>query len=100
MNIFKYRDYRKYLAAYKKERNISWQKIADEAGFRTNSYIIEIAQGIKDLSKKSFWPLANTMNLSNNELMYFRLMIIYSDTEFPAEKKWATKKMKEIKGRR
>ena len=97
MNIFKYKDYRKFIAAYKKKNRLSWQALSDEVGIISNSYLIEINQGIKNLSRKYLWIMGTTMKLSTTEMLYFHLMLIHSDTKWPTEKKWASKQMKKIR---
>ena len=62
LDIFEYTDYRKYLKDYyetkkKKNKSFSYQQFANNAGFKTKTFLFNVIQGGKPVSKKSILNL-------------------------------------------
>jgi uncharacterized protein (TIGR02147 family) len=75
-NIFEYMDYREYLEDYYLDRKrenpgFSFQVFANIAGFRSKSFIKEVIDGKKRLTKESAEKFNNVLKLGEKAFSYF-----------------------------
>ncbi len=92
-NIFNYTSYREFICDYyleskKRDRQFSYQKFADIAGFRTKSFIYKVINGEKALANSSTLKLARAMGLKKKELHYFIAMVNFNNAESIEEKEF------------
>jgi len=90
-SIFSYTDYRCYLNdyyCYNKQNTpgFSFQSMSIDAGFISNSNIVEIINGHKTLSFKRVFNVATSMGLGGKEIEYFENMVKYSLAKSDSEK--------------
>lgn len=90
-DIYKYTDYRKYLKDFyessKKENNsFSYQYFANKAGFKTKTFLFNVIQGDKPLSKKSIFGLTQAMKLNKKETDYFETLVNLNEAKTIKEK--------------
>ena len=79
-NIFSYIDYRKFLQDFYREKknstaSFSYQNFSRQAGFQSKSFVFNVIQGKKNLSKASVVALAEAMKLTRTEAMYFEKLV-------------------------
>jgi len=90
-SVFKYTNYRQYLQDYyesrKKKEKISYREMAENGGMKSNSYLIEVIDGIKNLSLKKTFALASSMGLVGEEISYFSSLVGHNDAREKLERK-------------
>lgn len=77
-SILKYRNYRKYILDCKKSMG-SYRKLAAGMGFETDSFLIEVVQGKKNLGIKSAKRIAKCQRFNKTELTHFIKILLKSD---------------------
>jgi len=92
-DLYTYKNYRKYLKDYHKlnkklDTSFSYRKFAESAGMKTNSYIIEIVNGIKKLSLNTAFRVATSLGLAGNQISYFMSMVAHNDCIDRKERKY------------
>ncbi|MGL1937018.1 MAG: TIGR02147 family protein [Fibrobacterales bacterium] len=78
--LYNYFDYREFLNAWFHEHKkvgakVSLQSISEKAGFSSKSYLHRIITGKAPLSLKSSTSLGEALELSSDEITYFKLLI-------------------------
>jgi len=74
----------------------TYQKLADDAGFKTNSYIIDVIKGRKDLSAKSIDQVANALKLNKKEGEYFNHLVRFNSSSNNQQKRLYFNKLKQF----
>jgi uncharacterized protein (TIGR02147 family) len=84
--IYEYTDYRKYLRdfhAAQKAKNqwYSYQIMAKKAGFRSKSFIAEIINGQKNLSKEGIFRIAKACGIKGKAFAFFELLVAFNQAK-------------------
>lgn len=79
-DIFSYNSYARFIKDYyeekkRKNRSFSYAAFAQKAGFKTRSYLIEVAAGKKELSRASLFGVAKAMELGAKETEYLEALV-------------------------
>ncbi len=79
-DLFAYTSYNRFIKDFQAEkkrenRGFSFEAFARKAGFKTRSYLIEVASGKKELSRGSLFKVARAMDLSPRETEYFEALV-------------------------
>ncbi len=93
ISIFNYTSYREFLHDYYKEKKslnhgFSYQYLADQAGFKTKTFIYKVIKGHKALAKLSTLKIAKAMNLKKRETDYFDAMVNFNNAANSEEKEF------------
>lgn len=104
-NIFKYIDYRKFLADYyleKKGQNhaFSYQFFSNKLGFKNKGFIFNVISDRKNLSKSSIVKISQAINLKPKEADYFENLVSFNQAKNLQERKYYFSKLIEIKSNR
>lgn len=91
INIYKYIDYRQFLAdamKLKKDTNphFSFRYIAQRLDLRSSGFFNWVVQGKRDLSNPLSYKVAQLFGLKKKRLEYFLCLVRYSQTKYAAEK--------------
>jgi uncharacterized protein (TIGR02147 family) len=83
VNVFDYLDYRKFLKAWfeeKKRENprYSFRVLADQAGFKSKSFIAHVMEGKANLSDNSLFALGKALKLSAKEFAYCESLVRFN----------------------
>jgi uncharacterized protein (TIGR02147 family) len=87
--IFDYQDYRKFLADYYEEHKansprFSYQNFSRRAGFLSKSFVFNVINGRKNLSRASVVKLCDAMGLSKSSAAYFENLVYFCQAKnFP-----------------
>jgi uncharacterized protein (TIGR02147 family) len=101
-NLFKYNDYRKYLSDIYTEKKaktpgFSYQNFSKKAGFASKSFIFNVIQGKKNLSKASIVSICEAIELTNTEATYFENLVSLNQAKSFKERDFYYKKLEAIK---
>lgn len=80
-SIFGYTCYRKYLKDYKIAHELSYNQLAKQLGYSSNSFIIEVVQGKKKLSSKFISRTNHGLKHDFDEANYFNAMVMYCNSD-------------------
>jgi uncharacterized protein (TIGR02147 family) len=102
-DIFRYTSYARFIKDYyleKKKENsrFSYETFARKAGFKTRSYLIEVASGKKEISKASLYNIARAMDLNSKQTEYFEALIGFQQATTFKEKEFHFSKMGALSG--
>jgi uncharacterized protein (TIGR02147 family) len=102
--IYEYTDYRKYLRdfhAAQKAKNqwFSYQLMAKKAGLHSKSYIAEIINGRKNLSKEGIFRIARACNINGKAFAYFELLVAFNQAETAEQRNHFLTKLTEFNRR-
>lgn len=91
--IFNYLDYREFLRDYYAEQkavkpSFSYQWMADNAGFKSKSFIKLVIDGRKNLTTESLEKLNLVLKLAEKQFSYFKELIAYNQAPTHALKKY------------
>lgn len=91
VNIFEYRDYRKFLQdwfqqAKKTRRSYSYRAFAQKAGFHTSNFLMLVIQGKRNLTEESVTRVATGLGLNKQEQEFFRNLVFFNQAGSHAEK--------------
>jgi len=85
-DIFRYTDYRLFLADYYKERKVvtpaySFQVLSEKAGFASRGFLHNVMTGVKNLSRAGALKLAPALRLSAKEADYFETLVAFNQAK-------------------
>lgn len=103
-DVFAYSNYARFLRDYyaeKKRANpkYSYAVLSRQAGLRSRSNLIEIANGKTPLSRLRVFQVARAMGLGARECEYFVAMVHFNNASSLKEKEFHLEKMGELAGR-
>ncbi len=86
LNIFRYHDYRTFLAdffEFRRQQNSSFsiRSFAQNTGLQSHSYISAIVKGKRNLTDAYKQRLLNGLNLEQNERRYFLLLVDFNQSK-------------------
>ena len=104
LNIFTYTDYRTFLQDFYTDqkhlsRSFSYQIFAKNAGFSTNSYLIDIIHSRKALSKASIYDVAKAMKLKKKETEFFVELVHFAHAKTHKEREYHFQRIKTFAGK-
>lgn len=91
-DIFEFVDYRAYLRAYyeaakKHTVAFSYRYFARKAGYASPSFLRHVMRGERNLSEDSIERFAEALNLNEEATEFFRILVIFEQTENPSERR-------------
>lgn len=91
INIFKYKDYREFLADKIQERkanklNASFRWLSSRAGFTSPNFIHLVIKKQRHLSGDSIEKVAELFDLTKDQTKYFRSLVAFNKAKTPSEK--------------
>jgi uncharacterized protein (TIGR02147 family) len=100
-NIFRYNDYRKFLADYYKEKKntvkyFSYLNFSRKAGFSSKSFVFNVIKGRKNLSGSSVVKLCRLLQLSKTEAAYFENLVYFNQAKNFSERDFYYKQLNAI----
>jgi uncharacterized protein (TIGR02147 family) len=104
LDVFKYTDYRQYLAdAYAErhavDRRFSYRFIAQKAGFASAGFFTNVLKGKKDVSMTLAIRLCDVFGLSPRQKQYFEGLVLFNKSQTEAEKQEHLKRLRTLRGR-
>lgn len=89
-NLFKYSDYRLYLADYYAEKKrlseFSYKRFSEIAQFNSPNYLALIISGKRDLTIANIHNIAKALKLNEQEHVYFENLVLLNQSSTDAEK--------------
>jgi uncharacterized protein (TIGR02147 family) len=103
-DIFSYTSYARFIKDYQAEkkrenRAFSYEAFARKAGFKTRSYLIEVAAGKKELSRASLYNVAKAMELGARETEYLEALVAFQHASTFKEREFHFRKLGALAGR-
>jgi uncharacterized protein (TIGR02147 family) len=100
-SIFNYHDYRKYLADYYQEKKtsrsaFSYQNFSRKAGFSSKSFMFNVINGIKNLSRASVVKICEALELGKTEAAYFENLVYFNQAPNFTERNFYYEKLNAI----
>ena len=101
-SVFKYQDYRKFLADYYEEKKaaspaFSYQGFSHKAGFSSKSFLFNVIKGRKTLSRASIVRMCEAMGLKRSESAYFENLVYFNQSQNFSERDFYFEKLNGIK---
>lgn len=101
ISIFDYGDYHKYLFDWvedQKTRNkkFSFQFLADNAGFKSRSFLHAVTSGKRDISLPAAVKLSKFIGLNRREAEFFELLVAFNNAKTLEEKNHFLEKLAKI----
>ena len=90
-SLFEYIDYRKYLDSFyqhkkKSARAFSYRYFAQKAGIHSPSFLKEVIDGKRNLSRRMIEKFSRGLGLSEKESLYFRNLVLFNQSATSSEK--------------
>lgn len=103
-DIFAYTSYARFIKDYytwkkRESRAFSYEVFARKAGFKTRSYLIEVAAGKKVLSRSSVHGVARAMELGPKETEYFESLVGFRHAATFKEREFHLRKLEMLAGK-
>jgi uncharacterized protein (TIGR02147 family) len=103
-NIFSYTDYRQYLADYYQEKkkaapSFSYQNFSRKSGFASKSFIFNVIQGKKNLSRSSIVQIGEAMGLCRTEAAYFEKLVFFNQAATFKERNYYFEQLNSVHAR-
>ncbi len=97
-NIFKYTNYRKFLADFyeyqkSQRKNFSYQEFASRCGFKTKTFLYNVIKGKKALPKSGLFSLCQGLKLKGKEAEYFETLVFFNEAKNSKEKEYYFEKL-------
>lgn len=89
IDVFKYRDYREFLAAYyahKKPGGLSYRAFARAAGLGAPNYLKLVIEGKRNLSPNTAQRFATACKLNADATEYFKLLVSFNQADTDEER--------------
>jgi uncharacterized protein (TIGR02147 family) len=104
-DVFRYTDYRKYLADYYAERkqqnpHFSYKTFSNIMGFPNKGFLHNIISGAKNMSKSTAAKISEALKLCAKEAEYFEDLVFFCQAQTYNEKKLFYDRLKTIKSNR
>jgi uncharacterized protein (TIGR02147 family) len=101
-SVFEYQDYRKFLGDFygekKTSRNaFSYQNFSRSAGFTSKSFVFNVINGRKNLSRASVVKMCEAMDLNKTESEYFENLVYYNQAKSFNERNFYFEKLNSIR---
>jgi uncharacterized protein (TIGR02147 family) len=101
-SVFKYQDYRKFLADYYDEKkasvpSFSYQNFSRKAGFSSKSFLFNVIKGKKTLSRASVVRMCGAMGFSKTEAAYFENLVYFNQAIAFVERNFYFEKLNAIR---
>jgi|WetSurMetagenome_2_1015567.scaffolds.fasta_scaffold01519_9 uncharacterized protein (TIGR02147 family) len=99
--VFQYQDYRRFLADYYEEQkasgtNFSYRNFSRKAGFSSKSFVFNVINGKKNLSRASVVKMCAAMRLGKNEAAYFENLVYFNQAGNFTERNFYFEKLNAI----
>ncbi len=103
-DLFAYTSYSRFIKDFQAEKKkeghgFSFEAFARKAGFKTRSYLIEVATGKKELSHGSLYNVARAMELGPKETEYFEALVGFQHAATFKEREFHFRKLGVLAGR-
>lgn len=100
-SVFNYQDYRKFLADYYQEKkasssSFSYQNFSRKAGFTSKSFVFNVINGRKNLSRASVVKICEALDLSKTEAAYFENLVYFNQAPNFTERNFYYEKLNAI----
>jgi uncharacterized protein (TIGR02147 family) len=100
-SIFNYHDYRKFLADYYEEKKtsrtaFSYQNFSRKAGFLSKSFMFNVINGLKNLSRASVVKICEALEFSKTEAAYFENLVYFNQAPNFTERNFYYEKLNAI----
>jgi uncharacterized protein (TIGR02147 family) len=89
IDVFKYRDYRQFLAAYylnRKASGLSYRAFSRDAGLGAPNYLKLVIDGKRNLSSEMAERFAKACRLNSDGIEYFRILVAFNQADDDAER--------------
>lgn len=99
--IFNYQDYRKFLADYYDEKkasgsSFSYQNFSRKAGFTSKSFVFNVINGRKNLSRASVVKICEALDFGKTEAAYFENLVYFNQAPNFTERNFYYEKLNAI----
>ena len=89
--IFKYIDYRKYLADFYLEkknttRHFSYRFFAEKAGIKSPVFLKQVIDGERNLTRSAIEKFLSALNLNKKECLFFKNLVLFNQAKTALEK--------------
>jgi uncharacterized protein (TIGR02147 family) len=89
--IFKYIDYRKYLADFYLEkksstRHFSYRFFAEKAGLKSPVFLKQVIDGERNLTRAAIEKFLSALNLNKKESLFFKNLVLFNQAKTALEK--------------
>ncbi len=89
--IFKYIDYRKFLADYydekkKTTRHFSYRYFAQKAGFKSPNFLKQVIEGDRNLTRPMVERFLKALKFCKKESVFFRNLVLFNQSKTASEK--------------
>ncbi len=89
--IFKYIDYRRFLADYYNEkknttRHFSYRYFAQKAGFKSPNFLKQVIEGDRSLTRPMVERFLKALKLGKKESVFFRNLVLFNQAKTASEK--------------
>jgi len=89
--IFKYIDYRKYLADFYQEkknttRNFSYRSFAKTAGIKSPVFLKQVIDGQRNLTRPAIEKFMLALDLNNKKCVFFKNLVLFNQAKTAVEK--------------
>lgn len=86
VNLFEYRDYRKFLkdwyeGAQNRRPRYSFRALAQRAGFKSSNFLMLVMQGKRNLTEESSAKVGRALGLNKQEGEFFRNLVFFNQAE-------------------
>lgn len=100
-SVFNYQDYRKFLGDYYEEKKasgsaFSYQNFSRKAGFTSKSFVFNVINGRKNLSRASVVRMCEALGLSKSEAAYFENLVYFNQARNFTERNFYYEKLNAI----
>ena len=92
--VFKYIDFRRYLADYyiekkRETRHFSYRYFAQRAGIKSPVFLKQVIDGQRNLTREMIEKFVTALNLNKKESVYFKNLVLFNQAKISHEKQEA-----------
>jgi uncharacterized protein (TIGR02147 family) len=102
INVSDFQNYREYLKEYYLEqkanrKSFSYRAFAEKANLRTSSFLYDVIQGKKNLTKSTVIKVSDAIGHKRDDALYFEYLVFFNQAKTINEKNYFYQKLLEIK---
>lgn len=102
VNVSDFQNYREYLKEYYLEqkanvKSFSYRAFAEKASLRTSSFLYDVIQGKKNLTKSTVIKVSDAIGHKRDDALYFEYLVFFNQAKTIHEKNYFYQKLLEMK---
>lgn len=102
VNVSDFQNYREYLKEYYLQqkatiKSFSYRAFAEKANLRTSSFLYDVIQGKKNLTKSTVIKVSDAIGHKRDDAHYFEYLVFFNQAKTISEKNYFYQKLLEIK---